>query len=68
MQAEERDGAMIGNANTKFANLPTEVMMKAYPPCPAYMDFDMQDNIKGVDKQISADNAARRSGQDPHKY
>jgi len=68
MQSEKIDGGMIGNDYTKIANLPTEVMMKAYPPCPAGMDYDMQDNIKGVDRQLAADNAARVRGFDPHKY
>jgi hypothetical protein len=65
---EEKDGHMIGNESSKFANLPTEVMMKAYPPCPAYMDWEMQDNIKGIDRQEGNDNAARRRGFSPHKY
>lgn len=65
---EEKDGHMIANEHSKFANLPTEVMMKAYPPCPAYMDWEMEDNIKGIDKQEGSDNAARRRGFSPHKY
>ncbi len=65
---EKHDAGMIGNDHSKFANLPTEVMMKGYPECPAYMDWDMQDNIKGVDKQLSNDNARRKSGFQPHKY
>jgi hypothetical protein len=65
---EEKDAALIKNDHSKFANLPTEVMMKAYPPCPAYMDWEMEDNIKGIDKQIGNDNSKRRGGMDPHKY
>lgn len=65
---EKKDAGMIGNDSSKFANLPTEVMFKAYPECPAYMDSEMQDNIRGIDKQLSKDNSARRSGFDPHKY
>jgi hypothetical protein len=65
---EHRDAGMIHNEISKFANLPTEVMMKAYPPCPAYMDWEMEDNIRGIDKQQSNDNSARRRGFQPHKY
>lgn len=68
MTQEKRDAGMIGNDHSAFANLPTEVMMKAYPPSPAYMDWEMEDNIKGIDKQQSADNAARKRGFSPHKY
>jgi hypothetical protein len=65
---EVHDGAMIGNDTSKFANLPTEVMMKAYPENPAYMDGDYEDNILGIDKQISSDNSKRKGGMKPHKY
>lgn len=65
---ERKDAGMIQNDNSKIANLPTEVMMKAYPECPAYMDWEMEDNIRGIDKQLSGDNAARRRGFSPHKY
>jgi hypothetical protein len=65
---EHRDAGMISNDYSKIANLPTEIMMKAYPPCPAYMDWEMEDNIIGVDRQIARDDAARRRGFYPHKY
>lgn len=65
---EHRDAGMIGNDHSRMANLPTEVMMKPYPPCPAYMDWNIEDNIKGIDKQIGEDNAKRKSGFQPHKY
>lgn len=65
---EEKDAGMIENDHSAFANLPMEMMMKPYPPCPAYMDWEMEDNIKGIDKQQSADNSARRRGFSPHKY
>lgn len=66
--AEYKSAGMIGNDYNKFANLPTEVMMKEYPACPAYMDWEMEDNIRGIDRQLANDNARRRAGFDPHKY
>lgn len=68
MRQQQKDAGMIKNDNTKLANLPTEVMMKAYPECPAYMEMVMEDNIHGIDKQLNSDNAKRRSGMSPHKY
>lgn len=65
---EEKDAGMIKSDHSKMANLPTEVMFKEYPPCPAYMDWEMEDNIKGIDRQQSEDNSARHRGFDPHKY
>jgi hypothetical protein len=68
MHAEAKDSGMIHNEHSKFANLPTEVMLKPYSMAPAYMDFDMEDNIRGIDKQIGEDNSARKRGFSPHKY
>jgi hypothetical protein len=65
---EKDDAGMIHSDYTKMANLPQDVMMKPYPKCPAYMDWEMEDNIKGIDRQLENDNARRRSGFDPHKY
>ena len=65
---EEKEAGMIENDHKAFANLPREVMFKEYPPCPAYMDREMEDNIKGIDKQQSSDNSKRKSGFGPHKY
>jgi len=68
LKAENKDAGMIGNDTSAFANLPTQVMMKAYPECPAYMNWEMEDNIRGIDKQLSGDNSRRKAGFDPHKY
>ena len=65
---EKKDAGMIHNDYSKHANLPTEVMFKDYPPCQAYMNWDMEDNIHGIDKQQHNDNARRKSGFNPHKY
>ncbi len=65
---EQKDAGMVKNDPSKFANLPTEVIMRDFPENPAYMDYVMEDNIRGIDKQLSKDNAARRAGFQPHKY
>ena len=65
---EDKKAGMIGNDYSKMANLPTEVMMKAYPMSPVYMDFEMEDNIDGIDAQLRGDNSARSRGMKPHKY
>jgi len=68
MKQEQKDAGMIRNDNSKFANLPTEVMMKPFPSMPGYMDMHMQDNITGIDKQMNADHSALNRGLRPHKY
>jgi len=65
---EEKACGMIENDFSKMSNLPTEVMMKPYPVSPVYMDFEMEDNIDGIDMQLSKDNSKRKSGMSPHKY
>ena len=65
---EEKAAGMIESDHSKMANLPTEVMMKPYPMSPVYMDWEMEDNIDGIDAQLREDNSKRKSGFNPHKY
>lgn len=68
-KAEQKDAAMIKSDFSKLANLPTDVIMREYPPCPAYMnDMSYPDDISGIDKALSANNAQRARGAKPHKY
>lgn len=68
-KAEQKDAAMIKSDFSKLANLPTEVIMKEYPPCPAYMnDMNYPDDVRGIDKALAANNRQRNAGAKPHKY
>lgn len=65
---EMEDGGMIREDRSAIANLPQEVMMKAYPKTGPYMPEDLDDTIRGVDKQIDGDDSQRRRTFNPHKY
>ena len=65
---EMEDGGMIREDRSAIANLPQEVMMKAYPKTGPYMPEDLNDTISGVDKQMSGDDSQRRRSFNPHKY
>lgn len=51
---EMMDGNMIHEDHNAMANLPQEVKM-AYWPKAEYSTYDLDDTIRGIDKQQSAD-------------
>lgn len=69
-EMESRDAGMISEDKSAIANLPQNVVMKAYPACP-YDSYNLNDNIKGIDTQIRDDvmGGKRKSGMPyPEKY
>jgi len=65
---EMEDGGMIREDRSAIANLPQEVMMKAYPKTGPYIPEDLDDTIRGVDMQMDSDDSLRRKTFAPHKY
>lgn len=65
---EMQDAGMIREDHSAIANLPQEVMMKPYPKDRDYLPEGLDDTIRGVDKQMDADNAKRKGEMKPHKY
>ena len=65
---EMQDGGMIREDRSKVANLPQEVMMKPWPVEGGYMPEKLDDTIRGIDEQKSADNSKRAQHNKPHKY
>ena len=65
---EMREGGMIHEDRSAIANMPQEVMMKAYPKTGPYMPEDINDTISGIDRQMDGDDSKRKSGFNPHKY
>jgi hypothetical protein len=69
-EMESRDAGMISEDRSAIANLPQNVVMKAYPAC-AYDSYNLNDNINGIDVQIRDDvhGGKRKSGMPyPEKY
>jgi hypothetical protein len=67
---EAEGAAMIKEDRNAIANLPTEVMFKAYPQ-EAYSYYNLNDDIKGVDTQVRDDvnKERRKNGMSyPEKY
>lgn len=67
-KTEYRDGEMLNEDRSAIANMPQNIMMKQYP-MPVYgMPENLDDGIRGVDNQITADSQAIRRNLYPKKY
>ncbi len=64
---ELEDAGMIHEDSRAIANLPQEVMIKAYPMTGPYMPEGLDDTIRGVDDQMDYDDSQRRSHFYPKK-
>lgn len=56
---ELEDAGMIHEDSRAIANLPQEVMIKAYPKAGAYMPEGIDDTQRGIDMQIDYDDSQR---------
>jgi predicted solute-binding protein len=65
---ESKEGAMISEDHSAMANLPQQVMMKYYPKSPYGLSSDLDDTIRGVDKQMSADDNGMKKHISKSKY
>ena len=64
---EARDGGMIGNDRSSFANMPQNVVFKEYPKMAMYLPEVLDDSIGGIDKQMMADHSKAMSQFKPKK-
>jgi len=64
---EMEDAGMIHENRNAIANLPQEVMIKAYPKSAPHMPEGLDDTISGVDRQMEYDNSKRREHFYPKK-
>lgn len=58
-KTEMRDAGMIHEDHREIANLPQEVRMESYPKCGPYTPEDIDDTMRGVDRQIDFDDAQK---------
>lgn len=65
---EMEDAGMIREDHSAIANLPQEVMMKPYPKDSNYMPEDLDDTLRGIDKQMNADSPMKHKIFKEHKY
>ena len=64
---ELEDSSMIHEDHSAIANLPQNVMIKAYPKNGPYMPEILNDDVSGVDAQMDYDDTQRRSHMYPKK-
>jgi len=64
---EMQDAGMIRENPNAIANLPQEVMIKAYPKNGPYMPSGLNDTIEGVDAQMDYDDSQRAAHFFPKK-
>lgn len=64
---EMEDAGMIREDHSAIANLPQNVMIKAYPRPDGYMPEVLDDTIRGVDAQVALDNRKRKEHFAPKK-
>lgn len=65
---ERRDFAMLSEDHSACANLPQQVKYHEWPKAPHYSDYNLNDSISGIDKQIREDEAQARRHMQPGKY
>ena len=64
---ELEDAGMIHEDHNAIANLPQNVMIKAYPKTGPYLPEGLDDTMEGVDRQMDYDDAKRREHFYPKK-
>lgn len=65
---EMQDAGMIRENPSAIANLPQEVMIKAYPKTGPYLPEGLDDTIYGIDRQMDYDDKQRRAHFYPKKH
>ena len=65
---EMEDSGMIREDHSAIANMPQAMMMKPWPTGGYGMPEGLDDTIRGVDRQMDADDSQRRKHNVPHKY
>ena len=65
---EMEDGGMIREDRGAIANLPQDVMIKAYPAADDYAVYGLNDTIASVDHQRKEDSKDKKKGPFPDMY
>ena len=66
-RADIEKPGMIYEDRRAIANLPQEVMIKAYPMTGPYMPEDIDDTGRGIERQMDYDDSQRRAHFYPKK-
>lgn len=64
---EMQDAGMIRENPSAIANLPQEVMIKGWPDAGTYMPENLDDTIRGINRQVALDDSKRSAHNVPKK-
>ncbi len=64
---EMHDAGMIHENHSAIANMPQEVMIKPWPDAGTYMPENLDDTIKGINRQVAMDDGKRSQHNVPKK-
>lgn len=64
---ERSDSEMMGSMVSAQANMPQDLIMKAYPKAAGSMPENLDDTIKGIDSQLGEDNSKKSKNMKPKK-
>ena len=67
-EQEARDFSMISENKSAVANMPQEVVYKAWPKAGHYASYDLDDTIRGIDEQMNGDGAGMKRHKSRSKY
>ncbi len=62
------DGGMLHEDRSAIANLPQDVKYHAWPEANDYRDYNLNDNIMGIDVQMKDDSKRGKRDKYPQKY
>lgn len=65
---ERADFSMISEDHSAPANMPQQVKYHAWPKVGHYADYDLDDTIRGIDRQMNEDGAQMRRRKGGNKW
>lgn len=65
---ERRDSMMISEDRSAVANMPQNVIYKAWPKAGQYANYNLNDTISGINAQMDEDGRKMRSNKGGNKY
>ena len=68
MSHSKMSGGMISEDMSAVANMPKESFQKSYPARPVMMQYNTEDNITGIDSQMSKDVGQMKRHSSKNRY
>jgi len=65
---ERKDSGMLSEDHLAPANMPQDVKYHAWPKAGSYADYDINDSISGVNRQMDEDGAGMKRHKGGNKW